>query len=86
MSEKAKESGLLSVGVVLAILSAIAVPTTWILALLDTWRSDAPLVGKIFVTVTIDGLMAAVWPVTWAYWLLAHFMGWQTALSRATGW
>jgi len=60
-------------------------PVTYIISVVDTWSTRAPVLFKILINLTIDAFLALIWPITWALWTLLHLMGRDTPLSTVFG-
>lgn len=63
----------------------LAGPVTYIINVVDTWTGSTPVLLKLLINLTLDAFLAAIWPVTWAIWLLTEVLGGESALSRVFG-
>jgi hypothetical protein len=61
---------------------ALAGPVTYILLVVDTWRGNASVIWKLFLCLTVDAFLAALWPLTWIFWGVQHYLGHDTPLHR----
>ena len=68
-------------GIVSMIVSMVAGPITYILSVVDTWNGDNPIWLKLVINLTIDAILAAIWPITWIFWGVRMFLGHDTPLS-----
>lgn len=68
-----------------AIVWGLAGPITYILAVVHTWHSKMAVIGKIAVNLTLDAILAVVWPVTWLIWTVRHLGGADTPLRLLLG-
>jgi hypothetical protein len=64
---------------------SIAGPVTYILNVVDTWKGHASVVIKIFLNLTLDALLAFIWPITWVCWVPLHLLGRNTPLQLLFG-
>lgn len=60
-------------------------PITYILNIVDTWQSHASVVVKILLNLTLDAVLAFIWPITWAIWLFKYMTGGETPLTTVLG-
>jgi hypothetical protein len=63
------------------ILWMLAVPVTFILSIIETWRGNASVPVKLVLSVTLDAFLAGIWPFTWALWGVQAWLGQQTPLD-----
>jgi hypothetical protein len=49
---------------------SLAGPVTYILCVVDTWHGHSSVLVKLLINITLDGICAVVWPVTWIFWLI----------------
>lgn len=68
-----------------AIVFAIAGPITYILNVVDTWQGNASAWLKIVINLTLDAVLAAIWPITWAIWIITEATGGESPLSSVLG-
>ena len=58
---------------------AIAYPliglVTYIISAVDTWRSGGSAFINLLVNITLDAIMALMWPITWILWTFHHLIG-----------
>jgi hypothetical protein len=69
----------------LGIVWALAGPITWVLLVIDTWRWTSSVPVKLLVCVTLDGMLAALWPFTWVWWIIMYSLGHDTPLRVLFG-
>ena len=55
--------------------------TTFLLNIIATWSGDASLPVKLITNATVDPLLAAWWPITWALWGVLFLLGYPTKLD-----
>ena len=55
--------------------------TTFLLNIIATWSGDASLPVKLITNATVDPLLAAWWPLTWAVWGVLFLLGYPTTLD-----
>jgi hypothetical protein len=67
------------------IVFAFAAPFTFILLIISTWQSQAPLIVKLFLMLTVDAFLAAAGPFTWAIWAIELWLGRPTPVSVLFG-
>ena len=60
-------------------------PITYILNAIDTWQSNASVAVKLLMTLTLDVILAAIWPITWILWIVWEVSGSETPLSTVLG-
>lgn len=60
-------------------------PVTYIINVVDTWEGRSSVFAKILINLTIDAVLAAIWPITWMIWIAQEMAGGQTPLSRILG-
>ncbi len=65
----------------LAILWGLAGPITYILSVVDTWQSRMPVWLKLLLNLTLDAILAGIWPITWGLWVIRYALGYRTPLS-----
>ena len=58
---------------------------TYIISVVDTWRSGGSALVNILVNVTLDAMMALIWPVTWTLWIFHHLIGRTSPLDWLVG-
>ena len=63
----------------------LAGPVTYVLEIVDTWQTNMSIVGKLVVCVTIDAILAGLWPVTWIIWIVQYFTGHHSPLNILLG-
>ncbi len=64
-------------GLVFSIIGAI----TYIINVVDTWRSGGSALINILINLTLDAFLAAIWPVTWILWIFHHYVGKSSPLD-----
>ena len=69
----------------IAIMWALASPVTYILAVVHTWHGTGSVPWKLFLNLTIDMAISAIWPVAWTTWAIMHYMGHNTPLRLLFG-
>ncbi len=74
-----------SIAAVMALIWVFAGPVTYVLLILETWRSTASPVVKIIISVTLDPVLSAFWPVTWGYWIWEWSRGEWSPISLFAG-
>jgi hypothetical protein len=67
------------------IATSVAGPITYVLAVVDTWGGSHSVAVKLLVSLTVDVACAAVWPGTWAVWIVFNLMGLQTPIRLLVG-
>ncbi|SMH36040.1 hypothetical protein [Mesorhizobium australicum] len=72
-------------GVVGAMVFSFAAPVTYILNVVDTWQGDSAVWLKLLINLTMDAVLAAIWPITWILWIVMELTGSSTPLSRVLG-
>jgi hypothetical protein len=55
------------------------------LNIVDTWQGHASVVVKILINLTLDAVLAFIWPITWAIWLFKYMSGGETPLTTVLG-
>ena len=65
----------------LAIAWSLAGPITYIISVVDTWHTRMSVFWKLFFNLTLDALLAGIWPITWVIWGIRHSLGSQTPLD-----
>jgi len=63
----------------------IAGPVTYIVAVADTWHSPASVPVKLLISLTLDAILAGVWPVAWLLWIIEYFAGLPSPLRLLFG-
>jgi hypothetical protein len=63
------------------LLALLAWPATFILAVMYTWQGGLPIPVKLLVSATLGVLLAMIWPITWAFWGVLDWLGYQTPLD-----
>ena len=58
---------------------------TLLLNVRATWIGDASLPVKLLTNATVDPLLAAWWPITWAVWGVLFLLGYPTTLDLVFG-
>ena len=48
---------------------------TWALLTIGLWHSGGPVWLNVLVTVTLNVMLAALWPLLWLYWLVSFLFG-----------
>ncbi len=84
-SNKIKEGFTTALMIPVFILWSIAGPVTYILNVVDTWRGSASVMVKILINLTLDALLAAIWPITWFLCIIMHLNGKSTPLRILFG-
>ncbi|RWC38568.1 MAG: hypothetical protein EOS28_29430 [Mesorhizobium sp.] len=69
----------------LGIVFMLGGPITYILNLVETWQGHSSVVVKILLNLTLDAVLAFIWPITWALWLLKYMSGGDTPLISVLG-
>lgn len=69
----------------LGIVFMLGGPITYILNVVDTWQGYSSVVVKILLNLTLDAVLAFIWPITWALWLFKHMTGGETPLTTVLG-
>lgn len=73
-------------GGVLGIVWMFAGPITFIINVVDTWSTNMSVLGKLAMNLTLDALLAAIWPVTWLIWIAKYASGsYATPLTTVLG-
>lgn len=67
------------------VLWGLAGPITYIISVVDTWSARSSVLVKILVSLTLDAILAAIWPITWIIWLILHLAGNETPLRSVLG-
>lgn len=67
------------------IMFLIAGPLTYILSILDTWYGSSSVLVKILINLTLDAVLAFIWPITWALWVFLYVVGTETPLNTVLG-
>ena len=63
----------------------IAGPLTYILSVLDTWHGSSSVLVKILINLTLDAILAFIWPITWVLWIIMYVAGTATPLNTILG-
>ena len=63
----------------------IAGPLTYVLSVLDTWHGSSSVTVKILINLTLDPILAFIWPITWALWIVLYVAGIETPLNTVLG-
>ncbi|RUV57101.1 hypothetical protein EOA85_16955 [Mesorhizobium sp. M5C.F.Ca.IN.020.29.1.1] len=69
----------------LGIVFMLGGPITYILNVVETWQGHSSVVVKILLNLTLDAVLAFIWPITWALWLLKYMSGGDTPLTSVLG-
>jgi len=69
----------------LGLIYMFAGPATFIVLAIDTWQSRASVAMKLLINITLDTLLAMIWPITWMLWAIQWFIGTENALARVFG-
>lgn len=69
----------------LGIAWSVAGPLTYVLAVVHTWTQASSIAWKLLMNLTMDAILASVWPVTWAFWTIKHLTGGDTPLRLLFG-
>jgi hypothetical protein len=69
----------------LAVVSALGIPVTYIINVVDTWHGPLSPIFKIAINLTLDAFLAGIWPITWVLWGVEHLMGQPTPLQSVFG-
>lgn len=69
----------------LAFIWMFAGPITYILAVVQTWQGKGSVLWKLFASLTLDMILAALWPGTWIVWIIAHLNGGATPIRTVLG-
>lgn len=73
-------------GGTLGIIWMLAGPVTFIINVVDTWQSNMSVLGKLAMNLTLDAILAFLWPVTWLIWIGKYAMGsYDTPLTSVLG-
>ena len=67
------------------ILWATGAAGTFVLNVVTTWQGDSFGPVKLLTNVTLDPLLAAWWPITWAMWGVQNLLGYPTPLDLVFG-
>jgi hypothetical protein len=65
----------------LAFFWAFAGPITYIVLVVETWHDKMPVPLKILLNLTVDPMLAVIWPITWGLWGVRYYLGYDTPLS-----
>lgn len=60
-------------------------PITYILLIVDTWQSNVGVLGKLAMSLTLDVILAAIWPITWIIWIITYATGGDSPLTSVLG-
>ncbi|WP_394890140.1 hypothetical protein ACG873_02045 [Mesorhizobium sp. AaZ16] len=69
----------------LGIIFMLGGPITYILNVVDTWQGSASVAMKLLTNLTLDGILAAIWPITWLVWLIMYLGGGDPTPARVLG-
>ncbi|AWC21812.1 hypothetical protein CO731_01265 [Aminobacter sp. MSH1] len=69
----------------LGILFMLGGPITYILNVVDTWQGSASVVVKLLINLTLDAVLAFIWPITWVIWLIMYIAGSDPTPARVLG-
>ncbi|TIR27203.1 MAG: hypothetical protein E5X07_28440 [Mesorhizobium sp.] len=69
----------------LGIVFMLGGPITYILNVVETWQGHSSVVVKILLNLTLDAVLAFIWPIAWALWLLKYMSGGDTPLTSVLG-
>lgn len=72
-------------GGTLGILWILAGPLTYIINVFDTWSGNSPVAVKLLINITLDVILAAIWPATWLVWIVMELAGSVTPLTSVLG-
>lgn len=64
----------------------IAGPVTYIINVVDTWHSRSSVFIKLLMNLTLDAILAAIWPITWVIWIVQSAAGQISVPARVFGW
>jgi hypothetical protein len=67
------------------VLWAIGAVATFVVNVIATWQGDSFELVKVLSTVTLDPLLAAWWPITWAAWGVENLLGYPTPADLVFG-
>ncbi|WP_442577899.1 hypothetical protein ACSBOB_20345 [Mesorhizobium sp. ASY16-5R] len=73
------------IGGVGVIIWGLAGPITYIILVVDTWTGRSSVFVKLLLNLTLDAILAVIWPITWGIWLFQYFAGHDSPLSRVLG-
>ena len=65
----------------LAIVWGLAGPITYVLSVVDTWHARISVFWKLLISITLDAMLATIWPITWSIWGVRWFLGGHTPLD-----
>lgn len=68
-----------------AVVAGVATPGTYILAVVHTWQTNASVLWKLLISLTLDVLISVFWPITWILWTVMHYAGKDTPLRLLFG-
>ncbi|AZO40051.1 MAG: hypothetical protein E5W64_01430 [Mesorhizobium sp.] len=69
----------------LGLLFMLGGPITYVMNVVDTWQGHASVVVKILINLSLDAMLAFIWPITWAIWLFKYMAGAETPLTTVLG-
>jgi hypothetical protein len=64
---------------------AINQPAAFVLGIIETWEGSGYVSEKLLRNVTVDLLMAAMWPFAWTLWSVQAWLGQDTPLDLFFG-
>jgi hypothetical protein len=67
------------------VLWAIGAAVTFVVNVTATWEREWVTPVKLLTNFTLDPLLAAWWPITWAVWGLQNLLGYPTPLHVIFG-
>jgi hypothetical protein len=74
-----------ALGHLLGILWVVAGPVTYIICVIDTWSERSSVFVKLLINLTLDAFLGAIWPITWAIWIVMQMAGSATPLKTVFG-
>lgn len=69
------------VGGSFGIVWVFAGPITYVLCIVDTWKGGGSTIVKLLISITLDAILAAIWPITWAIWGFQKFFGYHSPID-----
>jgi hypothetical protein len=64
----------------------LAGPITFIINVVDTWSTKMSVIGKLAMNLTLDAILAFIWPITWLIWVIQYATGsYDTPLTTVLG-
>jgi len=63
------------------VFSFFAQLSTYILGAIHTFQGQSDLWLKILVALTLDVILAFIWPITWALWTYQMWAGYSTPVD-----